>query len=678
MTTITLATAPRTDSKRWPAREVTWDELVAWLDLPNPADVKEAGGYVLAKLRGGRRTKGSVESRSPVLVLDADSALPTLPDELDAIGYAAWWHTTWSHGEKGCRYRVGVLASREMTPDEYERAALALMHRLGADQFDRTSAQASRFMYRPATQDPDVYAFGVVTGEPVDVDELLAEYAEQAARTPVDAANTADPGAGVTQAASAPQSAPEDVVRHRIDRALRDLDDLAVLPEGGRLDWPSEREGVGWDRGAYYIAQRLVEAANSSTSYTLDDAREDFMKHAPAADGTYDPEYKWDSAVRAVGARGVPYESAADVFGREAPGQVDARTSSWSGVDLTGYLDGTYQPPVPELLTRTDGVSLLYPGLIHSLHGESESGKSFVMQALAVQCMSGGKPVLYVDHESDPGSLVERLLLLGASREAIARWFTYVQPETDPDRTEADRAALYALLDARPYVLAVIDGVSESMSVVTGEQKDPNATAIEWTRKVPRRIADRTGAAVVQIDHVTKNADTRGRFAIGGQAKMASLTGAAYLVDVAAPLGRGLRGELVLRVAKDRPGYVRGRSGEHRPGDRTQEAARVVVDSTGDAPVVTILPPHVGPSPDDAQERVMRAICDYLAELPDDNLGATRNTVRRDVPGKNDTKDVALRALVERGNVSVTVKGQSRHHRLVRPYVPEFEEVADA
>ena len=317
--TITLATAPRTNSKLWPASEVTWPELVARLDLENPADRKEAGGYVLGKLRDDRRTKNSVLSRSPVLVLDADSARPSLPEELDTIHrYAAWWHTTWSHGVKGCRYRVGVQASREMTPDEYERAAVALMRRLGVDQFDLTSAQASRLMFWPATQDRAAYASGVVDGEPVDVDELLAEYAEDAARTPAEAASTTPGDAGGPQALDAVESAPEDVVRRQIDLALTDLDHLAALPDGGRMPWPNVPEGVGWDLGVFYAAQRLVEAANSSRSYTLDDAGEDYMKHAPAADGTYNPEHKWASAVRAVGTRGVPYEGAADVFGPDS------------------------------------------------------------------------------------------------------------------------------------------------------------------------------------------------------------------------------------------------------------------------------------------------------------------------------------------------------------------------
>ena len=82
------------------------------------------------------------------------------------------------------------------------------------------------------------------------------------------------------------------------------------------------------------------------------------------------------------------------------------------------------------------------------------------------------------------------------------------------------------------------------------------------------------------IDHVTKNSDSRGRFAIGAQAKLAGLDGAAYTIEVRKPLGRGMEGALSVRVAKDRPGAVRPNCGAYRASDRTQEAAYVVVDST--------------------------------------------------------------------------------------------------
>jgi len=45
-----------------------------------------------------------------------------------------------------------------------------------------------------------------------------------------------------------------------------------------------------------------------------------------------------------------------------------------------------------------------------------------------------------------------------------------------------------------------------------------------------RPITD-TGAALVEVDHVAKNRETRGRFAIGGQQKLAGVA-VAYGVEV--------------------------------------------------------------------------------------------------------------------------------------------------
>lgn len=81
------------------------------------------------------------------------------------------------------------------------------------------------------------------------------------------------------------------------------------------------------------------------------------------------------------------------------------------------------------------------------------------------------------------------------------------------------------------YALAVVDGVTDSLGLFGYSTKD-NDDVSAWARELPRRIADRTGAAVVVVDHVTKDADSRGRFAIGWQAKLSGLTGAAYTVEV--------------------------------------------------------------------------------------------------------------------------------------------------
>ena len=349
-------------------------------------------------------------------------------------------------------------------------------------------------------------------------------------------------------------------------------------------------------------------------------------------------------------------------------GDGDDASSSWHEVDLSGYLDGTFQPPVADLLPRSDGVCLFYRGLTHSLHGESESGKSLVIQAECARVISGDGHVLYVDYESDPASVVQRLLALGATREAIRRCFHYVEPTIDPTR---DPAAFLGTLDAHPYDLAVLDGVTEALSQRAG-QTNSNDDLTRWSRELPNAIARRTRAAVVQIDHVTKNADTRGRFAIGGQAKMAAITGAAYSVEVRKPLGRGLRGEIVLRVGKDRPGYVREHCGAFRPSDRTQEAARITVDGTTAGRIVVSVDPPVTVDAD----RPFRptSIMEKVSRRLEAGGPANRSEFRSGF-GKTEYVLLALDILQAEGYITTEVGARNaKLHRHVRPY----REVEDA
>lgn len=274
------------------------------------------------------------------------------------------------------------------------------------------------------------------------------------------------------------------------------------------------------------------------------------------------------------------------------PGPTDEDTiiPTWDRLDITPILDGTHVAQLPSLMPRNDGPALLYAGLVHSLHGESESGKSMAIQAEAARLITAGHPVLYVDFESDAATVIGRMLEMGTPPGLIAEHLDYRRPEINPKNATHELRAFYAMLE-QTYILAVIDGVTEALHVFGTATKD-NDELTGWIRAVPKAIARHTGAAVVLIDHVTKDADTRGRFAIGGQAKMAALDGAAYVVEVAEPLGRGLRGVIILRVAKDRPGSVRPHAGTYRKTDRTQEAARVIVDSRKPGRIdVTVEPP---------------------------------------------------------------------------------------
>jgi hypothetical protein len=62
---------------------------------------------------------------------------------------------------------------------------------------------------------------------------------------------------------------------------------------------------------------------------------------------------------------------------------------------------------------------------------------------------------------------------------------------------------------------------------------------------------------VVVIDHVAKNTESRGRWAIGAQHKQAAITGAALTFEVVRPFGHGMEGLARVVIKKDKPGHLR-------------------------------------------------------------------------------------------------------------------------
>ena len=371
-------------------------------------------------------------------------------------------------------------------------------------------------------------------------------------------------------------------------------------------------------------------------------------------------------------------ESKASTDG-QAGGGAWRDTPSWQPMDLRGVIAGECRPTVPTLLERTDGQCLLYPGLTHSLHGEPESAKSLLMQAEAAVRINRGESVLYLDFESDKESVVARLREFGAHPQAILDHFHYVRPEVAPDSSPQEQAAWEAVLSVR-YTLAVIDSVTEALAVLALSSTN-NDDLAAWNQMVPRRIADATGAAVVLIDHVVKDVTTRNRWAIGGQTKMAGLTGASYSLEVHQALGRGMRGELVLRIAKDRPGEVRRHCVSFNKKDRTQEAARIIVDSTVEPPMVTIGAPGVrgdenscGPAafrPTNLMQRASEVIESHPGDL-------TKNKVAEQAGGKRQSTLQAIDVLRTEGYVTTTRARSGRDvYESVRPYREQQDPLSD-
>ena len=91
----------------------------------------------------------------------------------------------------------------------------------------------------------------------------------------------------------------------------------------------------------------------------------------------------------------------------------------------------------------------------------------------------------------------------------------------------------------------------------------------------------RTGACVLTIDHIPKNADTPTPY--GAQEKTATLSGSSVYVKPAQPSSRpakGKEGKLELIVQKDRHGSIETDGSGTR--GLTGTAALVVIDSTGE------------------------------------------------------------------------------------------------
>lgn len=355
------------------------------------------------------------------------------------------------------------------------------------------------------------------------------------------------------------------------------------------------------------------------------------------------------------------------------------RVDTWAPLDLTDILNGTLKPVNPTMMPREDGACLLYPGLIHSFHGESESGKSLIVMHEAVRLIMAGEDVLWITFDSDAVEDVGRALGYGCDPEAIRKHLFYAAPEDAPIESPG-----FEGLFQREYALAVIDGVTDAMMLLGhgGTKGDPNDAYTQFSRKFPKRLARKTKAAVVLIDHVAKN-NERGRFAIGAQAKMSQLSGAAYIVEPESPPIKGGKGVLILKVAKDRPAGVRKNCGKWNVSDRLQEAARVEVDDTGEFTQFRFLSPLAIDPFDtegdsvkvDRPDKIMVIVSEFLEGK---ETGVSLRGIQRAITANKERVALAVELLVNEKYVETT-PGPNRAilHRSIKPYEytpPEPEE----
>ena len=139
-------------------------------------NIKDVGGFVLGKLKGGRRKKDCVISRSAI-TLDMDYGTQGIIDELEMFfDMKMVVYSTHKHTPEKPRLRIIIFLTRDVTPDEYGAVSRMLASDIGIELFDDSTYEPSRLMYWPSTSSDGEYVFQEIEGNEVDPDELLSRY----------------------------------------------------------------------------------------------------------------------------------------------------------------------------------------------------------------------------------------------------------------------------------------------------------------------------------------------------------------------------------------------------------------------------------------------------------------------------------------------------------------------
>lgn len=329
--------------------------------------------------------------------------------------------------------------------------------------------------------------------------------------------------------------------------------------------------------------------------------------------------------------------------------------------NLDDVLAGTWEPPEATVGRRNDGRGLFYRGKAHTISGESESLKTWLVLAAAADELARDEHVMFVDFEDDAGPVVGRLLTMGCNPEQIRSRFLYVRPEAPLGEGLAHVDLEDVLREARPS-LAVIDGVTEGMTL-HGLNPLDNRDAATFGRLLPRRLTA-SGAAAVSLDHLTKSTEGRGRYALGAVHKLNALDGAAFVMENRTAAGIGLVGRSSVKLAKDRPGQLRKYALPSAGG--LHWFADLVLDSTAPGHVeVSVVAPegHALTDGDAPPTFMMQRVSERLKEHPE---GLSQRVLCDVVKGKTDTIRRALSHLVAGGYVT-----DKTPHRLLKPYTQE-------
>ncbi len=189
---IQIATGNSRMEKRWNNVEMELDEFIErishtirtaetveqYMKMTKAKQdaIKDVGGFVGGRLKGGRRKKDCVEFRI-IITLDIDHAVPGVIEQIEMLyNYRCFIYSTHKHTPENPRLRLVIILSRPVSPDEYVAVARKVAEDIGIEMFDDTTYEPSRLMYWPSTSADGEFIFRDIEGEPLNPDDVLSRY----------------------------------------------------------------------------------------------------------------------------------------------------------------------------------------------------------------------------------------------------------------------------------------------------------------------------------------------------------------------------------------------------------------------------------------------------------------------------------------------------------------------
>ena len=325
---------------------------------------------------------------------------------------------------------------------------------------------------------------------------------------------------------------------------------------------------------------------------------------------------------------------------------------AWQRTDLT----------LPEYAAPTEPPSicdLIYTGKRHAISGPPETSKTLLTLIIGLTHIRQTPEETFALIDFEMGGNATRLLLqdLGATLNEIARVY-YVEASQQPELADITD------LEAANVTLAIIDaaaGAYHASDLDDNKRQDAEIFSRRWIQPLWMR-----GITTILLDHVVKNTETRGRYAIGSERKLGGVD--IHLgLETIKQLHRGHNGLIKITTHKDRPAHL------PRP-----TAATLELTSDPDTHQIgwTFKPAQ---STDELTAFRPTALMEKVSRwLEEQTEPATRNNIIRTVKGKDDYVAQALDTLTDEGYIDETDgPKQGRHYTRLYEHKRAYREALD-